>query len=165
MRSNPETPQVPADLALEAKGMLALGMEVFGISAPELARLLKEHPATVSAWVSRTKVNQVPLWVLGHRRLPQGLRGFLLTALHASAGERRTLAAPTAESQAKVVVKRLAMLIGALADALDDAEITSSEAREILPKLEKDLDSIRALRERLLALVAAEGHGSVRGVA
>lgn len=165
MRPKAETPQLPAELAAETKGSLAMGMEIFGTSAPDLARLLNEHPATVAAWCSRTKLNQVPMWILGHRRLPPGLRGFLLSTLNAAAGERRPLAAHSAESQAKVVVKRLAHLIGALADALDDAEITPAEARELLPKLEKDIEAIGALRDRLLGVVASEASPSVRGCA
>lgn len=150
------TGQVPADLAREWKNALSTGMDLFDISVEQLARALNEHPATVAAWRALSKANQVPAWIFSHRGMHTGLRAFLLAGANASTGEGICLGAHTAESQAKVVVKRLAQLIGALAEALDDHEITVEEAGDLLPKIEKDLDAIRALRERLLAVVARE---------
>lgn len=160
------TLQAPATLARDWKNSLATGMEIFGISIDQLARMLNEHAATVAAWRSATKSNQVPAWIFSHRGLPAGLRAFLLACANDAAGEGTSVGAHTAESQAKVVVKRLAQLIGALAEALDGHEITVDEAIDLLPKVEKDMEALRALRERLLGVVArGVGASSQRGVA
>lgn len=150
----------PRDWALRMKRALRMALDLAGVSQAELARLLGEYDDTVAAWCSDNRMNQVPMWILLHPRLPPAVREHLITAFAEAAGFAvAPLCAHTPEAQANVVAGGAGDVIVRVSAALRDQRIDPAEARDLLPSLRTLRAEVDGLERHCVDVISRGGDG------
>lgn len=153
MTSRAVTP--PRELASSVKRMLRLALELERVEHGRFAEQLGEHGELVKAWLSDSRCNQVPLWLLAAPTCPRPVRATLVRMLDQAAGEQApALVAHTPEAQVNVTSGRLGQLLAAASEAMLDGAIDGAEARALLPVVQRAIDTLTGLRDHLLRIVS-----------
>lgn len=144
----------PRDLATAVKRALRLSLELAKHTQHDLGIALGEHDALVKAWCDDARCNAVPMWILSAPTLPRAVRELLMQQLEDLAGlPKAPPAAHTPEAQVNVASGRLGALLAAASEAMLDGTIDPSEARALLPVVQKAIDTLSGLRDHLLRVV------------
>lgn len=144
----------PRELASSVKRMLRLTLELERVEHNRFAEMLGEHGELVKAWLSDTRCNQVPLWLLASPTCPRSVRTTLVRMLEQAAGEQPAPSAHTPEAQTNVASGRLGALLSAASEAMMDGRIDAGEARALLPVVQRAIDTLSGLRDHLLRVAA-----------
>jgi hypothetical protein len=143
----------PRELASAVKRFLRLALELERVEHNRFAEQLGEHGELVKAWLSDSRCNQVPLWLLASPTCPRSVRATLVRMLDQAAGEHPAPSAHTAEAQVNVASGRLGHLLSAASEAMLDGAIDGAEARSLLPVVQRAIDTLSGLRDHLLRVV------------
>ena len=170
MNSIPPTPPVAPvslwDYAQFAKASLRTGLALHGISQERLARALGyENADTVEAWLSPSRPNHVPLWLVMHPALPRDVRAFVLAEADRLAGEQTPGAAESPEAQSAIALRSCGQFIIAVSGAVTAERIGVEQAAQLLVVAEKTIDALAGLCGRLRQRVSTGRRPPVVAVA
>lgn len=143
------TPPRPRDCALAEKASLRAGLELAGLSRPQLADLLGVDDDVVESWCRPDATAHVPAWIARHPRCPRVLRDFLRAEQDRAAGTPSPHGAETPEQQARVVLCAAGQLVSALAAAGDTDHYGPELAAQLSRVVERVVTASTALAARL----------------
>lgn len=161
--TNPPTPLRPRDLALFEKQCLRTGLELCGLSVPQLADLLGIDDDTLEAIVSPTRPNHVPSWFERHPRFPRALRDFMRAERDRAAGEPALIGAESPGTAGRIAMCAIGNAISAVSAAGDPDDYSAEAAAQVSRCVKRGIAMLQVFDARLGQRAVTGGHAPARG--